>query len=252
MIAKSTEIAARAAAEQSAFIAEQRYKDNLRETAETLKVQMRHDYLKLVRESKNKMVDLGNGEVKLDGADIELYWSEYRESQFAQIEDHRTQLSLHRDQLKRDLVETIVRIIKTMMGPNIAIGVAAGFILMLSLFTMGSYVSFGTAIFSFILTFGGALAWTVIRQGMPQSQEAWIPPLLTASPIGVLGIALGLGSFVGIIFSGGLIFFAKKLRVRAVRKDPEVIELNGLIADAEAQMNALLSRDVMSAIRRLG
>lgn len=252
MIAKNTEIAERAAAEQSAFIAEQRQKENVRESAETIKAHMRHEYLKLVREGKNKMVDLGNGEIKLDNADIELYWAEYRENQFAQIEDHRTQLTQHYHQLRRDSVETIFRIVRTMLGPNIAIGIAAGLIFMMSVFSASNNASFGTTIFALILVFGGGLAWTLKQQGMPASQEEWIPPLLTAAPFGVLGLALGLGSFTGIVLSGGLIFVSKKIRARAVRNNPEVIQLNNLIAQTEAQLNDLLSSDVMSAIRRLG
>jgi hypothetical protein len=133
MVAKQTAVAAAAAAQQSEFIREQRHKTDIRETAESIKVQMRQDYLKLVRENKNKMIDLGNGEIMLDSADIELYWSEYRDWRFSEIENQRSTLHAHRDQLKQQLGTAVGNIVKTMMGPNIGIAIAAIIIMFLSI-----------------------------------------------------------------------------------------------------------------------
>jgi len=252
LMAKQAAITAASAAEQSAFIQEQRNKANLRETAESVKVQMRHDYLKLVRESKNKMVNLGNGEVKLDGADLELYWAEYREGRFAEIEKQRHTLHDYRQQLSHELNSAVAGIIKTMMGPNIGIAVAAFIIMILSFTTVSNGSQIGPALLMFILLFGGSLGWSIFRNGVPENQNAWIPPLLTALPIGVLGLAMGVASIFGVFLSGVLIFVAKKIRAAAVRRNPGFVNLTNQIASVESQLSELPPHDLMAEIRRLG
>lgn len=252
MVAKQTAIAAAAAAQQSEFIREQRYKTDMRETAESIKVQMRQDYLKLVRENKNKMIDLGNGEIMLDSADIELYWSEYRDWRFSEIENQRSTLHAHRDQLKQQLGTAVGNIVKTMMGPNIGIAIAAIIIMFLSFSQASSGSQIGQALISFVFLFVGSLGWTTIRQGMPAGPSAWLPPLLTALPIAVFGLALGVTSLLGVFLSGILIFTAKKIRAIFVRRNPEFVQLSKQVASAEAQLEELPSQELLAAIRRLG
>jgi len=252
LVAKQTAITAAAAAQQSEFIQEQRHKANLRETAESIKVQMRQDYLKLVRENKNKIVDLGNREIKLDSADIELYWSEYRDWRFSEIENQRNTLHVYRDQLNQQLGATMGNIIKTMMGPNIGIAIATFIVMIISFSKASNGSQVGPALIMFVFLFGGSLAWTIVRQGMPASQTAWLPPLFTALPLGVLGLALGVTSILGIFLSGVLIFAAKKIRAAFVRRNPEFVQLSSQVANVEAQIEELPSQGLMTAIRRLG
>ena len=252
LVAKQTAITAAAAAQQSAFIQEQRHKTDMRETAESIKVQMRQDYLKLVRENKNKMVDLGNGEIMLDSADIELYWSEYRDWRFSEIENQRSTLHAYRDQLKDQLGTAVGNIVKTMMGPNIGIAIAAIIVMFLSFSHASSGSQIGQALFSFAILFVGSLGWSIVRQGMPASQSAWLPPLLTALPIAVFGLALGVTSLLGVFLSGILIFSAKRIRAVFVRRNPEFVQLSKQVASAEAQLEELPSQELLAAIRRLG
>ena len=249
---KQTAITAAAAAEQSAFIQEQRNKANLRENAESVKVQMRHDYLKLVRESKNQMVDLGNGEVKLDSADVELYWAEYREGRFAEIDNQRNTLLNFREQLTRELNSAVAGIVKTMMGPNIGIAIAAFFIMILSISKAGSGSQIGTALLAFVLLFAGSIGWTIFKTGIPDNQHAWIPPLLTALPIGVIGLAMGVMNILGFVLSAALIFVAKRIRAEAVRRNPEFVKLTNQIANVDGQLSELPPHELMAEIRRLG
>lgn len=252
LVAKQTAITAAAAAQQSAFIQEQRHKTDMRETAESIKVQMRQDYLKLVRENKNKMVDLGNGEIMLDSADIELYWSEYRDWRFSEIENQRSTLHAYRDQLKDQLGTAVGNIVKTMMGPNIGIAIAAIMVMFLSFSHASSGSQIGQALFSFAILFVGSLGWSIVRQGMPASQSAWLPPLLTALPIAVFGLALGVTSLLGVFLSGILIFSAKRIRAVFVRRNPEFVQLSKQVASVEAQLEELPSQELLAAIRRLG
>ena len=252
LVAKQTAITAAAAAQQSEFIREQRHKSNMRETAESIKVQMRQDYLKLVRENKNKMVDLGNGEIKLDSSDIELYWSEYRDWRFSEIENQRNTLQTYQSQLNQQLSTSTGNIVKTMMGPNIGIAIAALIVMLLSFSKASSSFQLGTSLTTFVFLFGGSLVWTIIRLGIPASQSAWLPPLLTALPIGVLGLALSVGSLLGVFLSGVLIFAAKKIRTAFVRRNPEFVQLSNQITNVEAQLEELPSQELMAAIRRLG
>ena len=252
LMAKQAAITEAAAAEQSAFINEQRYKADLKETAESIKVQMRQDYLKLIRDSKNRTVDLGNGEVKLDSADIELYWGEYRDGRFNEIEQQRGTLQNYREQLNRELGSAIAKIVKTMMGPNIGIAVAAFIIMILSFSKASNPSAGGPAILMFIFLFGGSLGWTIFKQGKPETQNDWLPPLLSALPVGVLGLALGVTSLLGIFLSGVLIFVARKIRSAAVRRNPEFVKISSQIANVESQLEELPSQELMSAIRRLG
>jgi len=252
LVAKQTAITAAAAAQQSEFIREQRHKADMRETAESIKVQMRQDYLKLVRDNKNKMVDLGNGEIKLDSADIELYWSEYRDWRFSEIENQRSTLHAYRNQLSQQLGTATGNIVKTMLGPNIGIAVTAFIVMLLSLSKASNGSQIGPALITFVFLFGGSLAWTIVRQGMPASQTAWLPPLLTALPLGVLGLAIGVNSILGVFLSGVLIFAAKKIRAAFVRRNPEFVQLSNQVANVEAQIEELPSQELMAAIRRLG
>jgi hypothetical protein len=251
-MAQQAAITAAAAAQQSEFFREQRHKADMRETAESIKVQMRQDYLKLVRENKNKMVDLGNGEVKLDSADIELYWSEYRDWRFSEIENQRGTLHTYRDKLNQQLGTATGNIVKTMMGPNIGIAVTAFIVMLLSFSKASNGSQIGPALIMFVFLFGGSLGWTIIRQGMPASQSAWLPPLLTALPLGVLGLALGVSSILGVFLSGVLIFAAKRIRAAFVRRNPEFVKLSNQIASVESQIDELPSQELMGAIRRLG
>lgn len=252
LVTKQTAITAAAAAQQSEFIQEQRYKTNMRETADSIKVQMRQDYLRLVRENKNKMVDLGNGEIMLDSADIELYWSEYRDWRFSEIENQRSTLHAHRDQLEDQLGTAVGNIVKTMMGPNIGIAIAAIILMFLSFSQASSGSKIGMALFFFVIFFVGSLGWTIIRQGMPASQSAWLPPLLTALPIAVFGLAVGVTALLPFFLSGILIFVAKRIRAIFVRRNPEFVQLSEQVASAEAQLEELPSQELLAAIRRLG
>ena len=252
LVAKQTAITAAAAAQQSEFIQEQRYKTNMRETADSIKVQMRQDYLRLVRENKNKMVDLGNGKIMLDSADIELYWSEYRDWRLSEIENQRSTLHAHRDQLKDQIDTAVGNIVKTMMGPNIGIAIAAIILMFFSFSQASSGSKIGGALFFFVILFVGSLGWTIIRQGMPAGQSAWLPPLLTALPIAVFGLALGVTSLPGMFLSGILIFVAKRIRAVFVRRNPEFVQLSKQVASAEAQLEELPSQELLAAIRRLG
>ena len=87
---------------------------------------------------------------------------------------------------------------------------------------------------------------------MPAGQSAWLPPLLTALPIAVFGLALGVTSLPGMFLSGILIFVAKRIRAVFVRRNPEFVQLSKQVASAEAQLEELPSQELLAAIRRLG
>jgi hypothetical protein len=91
---RQTSIIAEQAREQKKHIEEQKYKANLKEKAEEIRSSMRHDYLKFIKDNKNKIINFGEGDIKLDVADMELYWAEYREFKFRNIE---TQKQILRD-----------------------------------------------------------------------------------------------------------------------------------------------------------
>ena len=251
LVAKHAEIAERAAAEQSAFNNEQRARENLRETAESVKASMRHDFLLLVREGKNKTVDLGNGEVKLDAADIELYWAEYREAQFSRIEQHRNELSLQLSQDNQELNDAIRVADKTMLAPNIGIAAVAGIIGLASIATSTSGGSFGGAIFYAFLAFVGMLGFVLIKKGMPQGQDEWIPLALRAVPAAALAFSFGLISLVGVILGIGIIYLGRTIRARALRKDPGVISCRNQVAATREELSDLPSQELLAAIRRL-
>jgi hypothetical protein len=251
LVAQHAQITERASAEQSAFINEQRSKTNLREAAEDVRSEMRHNYLKLVREGKNKMVDFGNGEVKLDAADIELYWTEYRESQFAYVEQIRVELNNQLNGDIQNLNNTAAITLSNMRGPNIGIITASFLILFLS---VGTKTASGSIIFGFALmalTYAGVLGVSIARKGMPASQREWIPRISIASPAAALAFSIGVGS-VAAVPAGALMFYAKKIRSAALLKNKDVIACQNTIARTRQEINNLLSPDVMTAIRRLG
>ena len=251
LVAKHAQIAERAAAEQSAFINEQRNKENLRETAESVKASMRHDFLLLVREGKNKTIDLGHGEVKLDAADIELYWAEYRESQFSIIEQHRNELSRQLSQDNEELNQAIRVADKTMLAPNIGIAAVAGIVGLASIATSSSGGTFGAAIFYAILAFVGMLGFVLIKKGMPQGQDEWIPIALRAIPAAALAFSLGLISVVGVLLGIGIIYLGRTIRARALQKNPGVIAGKNQVASTREELSDLPSQELLAAIRRL-
>ena len=248
---ETLKVTERAAAEQSAFINEQRNKENLRDTAESVKASMRHEFLLLVREGKNKTINLGNGEVKLDAADIELYWAEYRESQFSRIEQVRNDLSI---QLSQDIQElnSVVKVAdKRMLAPNIGIAAVAGIVGLASIATSSSGGSFGAAIFYAILAFVGMLGFVLIKKGMPQGQDEWIPPVLRAIPAAALAFSLGFISVVGVLLGIGIIYLGRTIRARALQKNPGVIASKNQVAVTQQELRALPSQELLAAIRRL-
>jgi hypothetical protein len=251
LVAQHAQITERASAEQSAFINEQRSKTNLREAAEDVRSEMRHNYLKLVREGKNKMVDFGNGEIKLDAADIELYWTEYRESQFAYVEQIRVELNNQLNGDIQNLHNTAAITLSNMRGPNIGIIAASFLILFLS---VGTKTASGSIFFGFALmalTYAGVLGVSIARKGMPASQREWIPRISIASPAAALAFSIGVGS-VAAVLAGALMFYAKKIRSAALLKNKDVIACQNTIARTRQEIDNLLSPDVMTAIRRLG
>ena len=248
---ETLKVTEKAAAEQSAFFNEQRNKENLRDSAESVKASMRHDFLLLVRESKNKTINLGHGEVKLDTADIELYWAEYRESQFAIIEQNRNDLSLQLSQDVKELNHAVKVADKTMLAPNIGIAAVAGIVGLASIATSSSGGSFGAAIFYAILAFVGMLGFVLIKKGMPQSQDEWIPPLLRAIPAAALAFSLGLISVVGVLLGIGIIYLGRTIRARALQKNPGVVASKNQVLLTKRELEALPSQELLAAIRRL-
>jgi hypothetical protein len=103
---RQTSIIAEQAREQKKHIEEQKYKANLKERAEEIRSSMRHDYLKFIKDNKNKIINFGEGDIKLDVADMELYWAEYREYKFKSIEDQKQYL---RDEAQREKTQTSER-----------------------------------------------------------------------------------------------------------------------------------------------
>lgn len=248
---ETREVIERAAAEQSAFINEQRNKENLRDTAESIKASMRHEYLLLVREGKNKTINLGHGEVKLDAADIELYWAEYRESQFSRIEQNRNDLSLELSQNIHELNSVVKFADKTMLAPNIGIAAVAGIVGLASIATSSSGGTFGAAIFLAIVAFVGMLGFVLIKKGIPQGKDEWIPPVLRAIPAAALAFSLGLISVVGVLLGIGIIYLGRTIRAKALQKNPGVIESKNQVAVTRQELKALPSQELLAAIRRL-
>jgi len=103
---RQTAIIAEQAREQKKHIEEQKYKANLKERAEEIRSSMRHDYLKFIKDNKNKIINFGEGDIKLDVADMELYWAEYREFKFRGIEDQKQNM---RDQAQKEKTQTSER-----------------------------------------------------------------------------------------------------------------------------------------------
>lgn len=251
LVAQHAQIAERARAEQSEFINEQRSKTNLREAAEDVRSEMRHNYLKLVREGKNKMVDFGNGEVKLDAADIELYWTEYRESQFAYVEQIRVELNNQLDGDIENLQRTAEITVRNMGGPNIAIIGASVLLWFLSIGTKTANGNVLAGLLFMVLAFAGVLGVSIARKGMPASQSEWIPRLSVAVPAAVFGFSFGVTS-PALFLVGGLMYYAKKIRSKALLKNKDVIACQNTVARTRQEISDLLSPDVMTAIRRLG
>jgi hypothetical protein len=247
---ETLKVTERAAAEQSAFFNEQRNKENLRDSAESMKASMRHDFLLLVREGKNKTINLGHGEVKLDTADIELYWAEYRESQFSIIEQNRNDLTLQLSQDIKEFNNAVKVADKTMLAPNIGIAAVAGVVGLASIATI-SGGSFGAAIFYAIVAFVGMLGFVLIKKGIPQGQDEWIPPLLRAIPAAALAFSFGLLSLVGIFLGIGIIYLGRTIRARALQKNSGVIASKNQVAVTEQGLRALPSQELLAAIRRL-
>ena len=251
LVAKHAQVAERAAAEQSAFINEQRNKENLRDTAESIKASMRHEFLLLVREGKNKTINLGHGEVKLDAADIELYWAEYRESQFSRIEQNRNDLSLELSQNIHELNSVVKLADKTMLAPNIGIAAVAGIVGLASIATASSGGTFGAAIFYAIVAFVGMLGFVLIKKGIPQGKDEWIPPVLRAIPAAALAFSLGLISVVGVLLGIGIIYLGRTIRAKALQKNPRVIASKNQVIASRQELAALPSQELLTAIRRL-
>jgi hypothetical protein len=251
LVAKHAQIAERAAAEQSAFNNEQRARENLRETAESVKASMRHDFLLLVREGKNKTVDLGNGEVKLDAADIELYWAEYREAQFSRIEQDRSNLNNQLSQDFQELYDAIRVADKTMLAPNIGIAAVAGIVGLSSIATSAPGGSISLAIIGAILTFAGVLGFIIFKTGMPQSQDEWIPPALRAVPAAAVAFSFGQISLLGLALGVGIIYLGRTIRAKALQKNPTVVASKYRVAVTQEELEALPSQELLVAIRRL-
>jgi len=242
---QTNSILAASAIQQAQFIDEQRRKTNLREVAESVRSSMRHDYLKLVKESKNKAIDFGQGEVKLDAADVELYWSEYREAQFLNIETTRAGLNNKRNALYGELGDTIRQLKTNQLGINVGIAFLA---LILGLVT-GPIKGIGF----FIGLIGMAIAAgrSIKSEGTPKSQKEWLPFTLDLVPAFATGFALGSINLVGIALCAITMVVGVKVKKMALERSTEYKSAVSAIMKVESELEQLPSQELLTEIRRL-
>lgn len=250
LVAKQTAIQAAAAAEQSAFIAEQRYKANLKEVAESVRASMRHDYLKLVRESKSKTIDFGSGAVTLDVADVELYWAEYREFQFNKIEINREALKIEIGRQKINAKEVLSKLGKEAQFPKMFFGIASFIILVLALLqSSGAQILFG--MIGILLGLAGSLGFKFVKKSMPKFGDEWMNAVLDALPWAAIGYSLFSTETIGIILCVLLIAAVYKIKPMILMRNPEYKAIISAIGQTEQQLADLPSQELLTAIRRL-
>ena len=238
---------AKQAADQADFINEQRGKTNLRETAESVKSTMRHEYLKFVREGKNQTINLGNGDIQLDQADIELYWIEYREMQFKGIENTRAQIENTRTGLLQQLAVKSKEISSGLSIPNFAAAVMPLFVLLsgLSNFSL-------VALLCFLVGLAIETGRSIAANGIPSELNGWLPLGLSSFPVAVLGYFLGAQDLMTSVVCLIIILGNRKLKKFATKVNPKYKSILGDIDQTERQLNELPSQDLLAAVRRLG
>ena len=239
---------AKQAAEQTNFINEQRGKANLRETAETVRDTMRHEYLRFVREGKNKMINLGNGDIKIDQEDIELYWIEYREMQFTSIENTRAQIENIRAGLFEQLAVKSREIGSGLSIPNFA---AAALPLFFFLFLGLPNFSL-IALLCFLIGLAIEAGRSIAANGTPSESNQWLSLGLTSFPGAVLGYFVGAQDLLASIYCLVIILGIRKLKKFAIKMNPKCKSILGEISQTESQLNELPSQDLLTAVRRLG
>lgn len=250
LVAKQTAIQAAAAAEQSAFIAEQRYKADLRETAESIRTSMRHDYLKFVKDNKNKAVNFGSGPISLDAADVELYWAEYREFQFTNIEINRETLASKVTSLNMQLRELMKKIGSRLKVPNIISSVLSIFILIMAISGSGGKQMIAGFI-GFLLGLTASGVATFVKKGMPKEMEDWISAIPTVFPWAVFGYAIVSSHIFGVFLCLILLGVIRQIKPSFIKRDPEYRELANELMRTEKELSDLPSQELLNAIRRL-
>ncbi len=249
---------------------------NKREQARLYRDALRHEYMKFIKEAKNQFVNFGNGEIKVDSADAELYWREFREWNFKEINARRN--VLQDDIPKRQAaIDNLLKKYKYLelnwshkfyFGLNLVIIILC-YILVLILPRARNFENVFVAIpqFTVVVIFFGlvGLIWGIlkirhIKNISDLKDKATLKPLMifilpamsAFSAFLILGrLLLGAELILGVIFIGFVFVWSFKGPARVAAEKRDVVDAKKFLASEKQQLEELPSEDLMRAVREL-